>query len=110
MKSATLAQQVQDVAQKITNQHLQTTEKGFFATDPQGNIGMQYTEEGLDFAKLSQHAIEVLKGNDLGGTSNVANVSEEGFFVVDKSLNIGMKVDNDGVHAKNILEYEIIES
>lgn len=35
-------------------------------------------------------------------------VDEDGLFVVDMDLNIGVKVDEDGIHAKNILEYEII--
>jgi len=36
-------------------------------------------------------------------------VDEAGLFVVDIDLNIGAKVDEYGVHAKNIIEYEIID-
>ena len=99
-----------DLIDLVNSKHPQTQETGWYVTDTNGNVGMKYTEEGLDFAKLSQHAVEVLKDSNIGGTSNVANVSERGFFVVDENLNIGMYVDNDGVHAKNILEYEIVKS
>lgn len=36
-------------------------------------------------------------------------VNEDGFFIVDEQLNIGAKVDESGIHAKNIIEFEIVE-
>lgn len=106
---AELGLMVEEVAQEISNHHPQTEEKGFFVTDSQNNVGMKYDDEGLDFAKISEHAIEILKKKELGGgTPNVVQTKESGFFVVDEGLNVGVRVDNDGVHAKNILEFEVI--
>lgn len=34
--------------------------------------------------------------------------NQDGFAIVDEELNIGLLVDSYGVHAKNILEYEIV--
>lgn len=39
---------------------------------------------------------------------DLAYVAEDGFFIVDEALNIGFCVDASGAHAKNIIEYEIL--
>jgi hypothetical protein len=88
-------------------------EDGFHVVDEHLNVGMKYDEAGLDAAKVSSHFIDVLKASGVNAddvmTSHAAVVNEDGFFIADESLNVGVKVDNDGIHAKNILEYEIIE-
>lgn len=88
-------------------------EDGFHIIDKDFNVGMKYDEEGFDAAKVSTHFIEVLKaaGISTGSvmTAHAAVVNEDGFFITDESLNVGIKVDDSGIHAKNILEYEIVE-
>lgn len=88
-------------------------EDGFHVTDEDMNVGMKYDKDGLDAAKVSSHFIEVLKAAGVSAddvmTSHSTEVNEDGFFIADESLNVGVKVDNGGIHAKNILEYEIIE-
>lgn len=39
---------------------------------------------------------------------NFATVDEDGLFFVDSDLNIGAFLDSDGIHAKNILDYDLI--
>lgn len=89
-------------------------EDGFYIIDEDHNVGMKYDEDGLDAAKVSSHLIEVLKAAGISAdevmASYAAEVNEDGFFIADESLNVGVKVDSDGIHAKNILEYEIIEN
>ena len=109
VKSGGVESSIAAAEQRCNARFPNTEEDGFFVADENENVGMKYDEEGLDFAKISQHAIEVLKSKELGGSSNTATVQEDGFFVVDEELNIGMAVDNNGLHAKNILEYEIVE-
>lgn len=97
---------------EVGNIHPVTDEAGYHVVDEQGNIGMQYTEQGFGAAKVQPQFVEVLKqagvatGSALDAVS--AEVEEEGFFFVDEQLNVGVKVDSDGIHAKNILEYEIV--
>lgn len=86
---------------------------GFHVVDENLNVGMRYDEDGLDAAKVSSHFVEVLKASGISAddvmSSCASLVNENGFFIVDEELNIGVKVDSDGIHAKNILEYEIVE-
>lgn len=109
-----LAQKVDEIGVNVENQNPETNEAGFHVTDPQGNIGMQCTEEGLDFAKLSKHAIGVLSDAGIGGgggnDDRIVNIEERCFAFVDSNLNIGVKIDKDGIHSKNILEYEVMEN
>lgn len=90
----------------------QVEEDGFHVADAQGNIGMRYDGNGLDAAKVNAHFVEVLKASGVATGSVIDSVAveveEDGFFFVDEQLNVGVKVDSDGIHAKNILEYEII--
>lgn len=101
---------INDLALEMNNNHPKTNEKGFYVVDKNGNIGMRYNEEeGLDFAKISANAIEVLKNSGISGKSNVVSVNEAGFFVVDNKLNIGLKLDLHGkLFAKNILDFEFV--
>lgn len=101
-----------ELEQDVANIHPITDEAGYHVVDEQGNIGMQYTEQGFGAAKVQPQFVEVLKqagvatGSALDAVS--AEVEETGFFFVDEQLNVGVKVDSDGIHAKNVLEYEII--
>lgn len=101
-----------ELEEEVANIHPVTDEAGYHVVDGQGNIGMQYTEQGFGAAKVQPQFVEVLKqagvatGSALDAVS--AEVEETGFFFVDEQLNVGVKIDDDGIHAKNILEYEII--
>lgn len=89
-------------------------EDGFHIVDENLNVGMKYNENGLDISKASSHFIEVLKASGINVDNIISSyaslTNEDGFFIIDEELNIGVKVDNNGIHAKNILEYEIIEN
>lgn len=89
-------------------------EDGFHIVDENLNVGMKYNENGLDISKVSSHFIEVLKASGINVDNIISSyaslTNEDGFFIIDEELNIGVKVDNNGIHAKNILEYEIIEN
>lgn len=79
---------------------------GFHVIDADLNIGMRYDGNGLDFAKISEHAVTLLRAAGLGGDVSFAGYTDEpGLFVVDDGLRIGVKVDNTGLHAINVLEY-----
>lgn len=75
-------------------------ETGFFVVDNNLNIGMKYDVEGLDFAKISDHALQLLREAGVGG--DMIDVNENGFFVVDKYYNIGFGVTSSGLIAPNI--------
>lgn len=85
---------------------LKVNEKGFYLIDNDLNVAMQYNEDGFDVGKVSSHFVDVLKSS---GVTYISVVAENGFFIVDEKLNIGVKVDSNGIHAKNILEYVIVE-
>lgn len=85
---------------------LKVNEKGFHLIDNDLNVAMQYNEDGFDVGKVSSHFVDVLKSS---GMTYISVVVENGFFIVDEKLNIGVKVDSNGIHAKNILEYVIVE-
>jgi hypothetical protein len=89
-------------------------EDGFHVIDDNLNVGMKYDEDGLDVAKVTSHFVEVLKASGISAddvmSSHASLTNEDGFFIADEELNIGVKVDSDGIHAKNILEYEIVEN
>ena len=87
-------------------------ENGLFAVDGQLNVAIKYDEGGFDTAKVSSHFIELLQNSGIAVTENtvyhIALTNQNNFAVVDEELNIGLVVDSLGVHAKNILEYEIV--
>lgn len=93
----------------LTSMFQNVNKDGYFVTDSSGNVGLQYTSDGLDAAVLSLHFIKLLKDAGFYSGNIGIDVVEDGFFFIDESLNIGVKIDNDGIHAKNILEYEIVE-
>ncbi len=92
---------------------LHVDKDGFHVIDEDLNVGTKYDKDGLDAARVSSHFVEILKSAGISTgdvmTSHAAEVNESGFFIVDESLNVGVKLDSGGIHAKNILEYEIIE-
>lgn len=47
-------------------------------------------------------------GQEVFAFENFATVDEDGLFFVDSELNIGAFLDSDGIHAKNILDYDLI--
>ena len=73
--------------------------------------GADYDGDSVDLTdyatKAELNQLEAYLGERIDGL-DTAIVDEDGFFIVDMDLNIGVKVDEDGIHAKNILEYEII--
>lgn len=50
-------------------------QNGFYVIDKDGYVGMRYDESGLDFAKLSEHAIQVL--NEAGIRGGGGDVDSE---------------------------------
>lgn len=95
-----LTQLDQDLNGKLDKTHVQ--ENGEFHIDNFGNIGYKYDENGLDFAKLSEHAVELIKsliggGGGGGDGQNVRIVEEDGFFIVDNNGYIGLKYDENGL-------------
>ena len=85
---------------------------GIFAIDNLLNVAMKYDDNGLDVAKVSSHFIKVLRDSGIAGDQNtfhhIALTVQNNFAVVDEELNIGFVLDSRGVHAKNLLDYEII--
>ena len=53
---------------EIEGGKIDTEEDGFFVIDENGNIGMQYDEDGLDVALLSQHFIALLNQAGIGSS------------------------------------------
>ena len=88
----------------------ETDDDGFYVTDTDLNVGMQYTEDGFDAAAVAPHFVQLLNSLGVGGQlqNYIAVTNEDGFTVVDNALNIGFIVDNDGARAKNIFRCEII--
>lgn len=73
------------------------TEDGFFVTDAEGNVMFKVDNDGIDFAEIAQHAIDLLVAKGIGkggGTTyqSMAEVAEDGFYVVDGSMNIGYMI------------------
>lgn len=73
------------------------TEDGFFVTDSEGNVMMKVDNDGIDFAEIAQHAIDLLIAKGIGkggGTTyqSMAEVAEDGFFIVDGRMNIGAMI------------------
>lgn len=96
---------VKNNVEKIISLFQQTNETGFHILDKYGNIGMRYDNNGLDFALISNHAIEILKSYGFGSDlSNIVQTKEKGFFIIDANNRIGLKLDNDGLSAININE------
>lgn len=60
---------------------------------------------GVDKALTAEMGKTLKDYIDLFG---IVLTNQDGFAVVDEELNIGLLVDSYGVHAKNILEYEIV--
>ena len=40
----------------------------------------------------------------------VIQTIESGLYFIDSNLNIGVKIDEKGIHAKNIIEYDIVKT
>lgn len=83
-------------------------EPGFHVTDNNLNVGMRYDGDGLDFAKITSHAVSLIK-SQLGGGDGLTEVEEDGFYVVDAEYNVGLKLDENGLQAKNVFLTETIE-
>ena len=66
-----------------------SSEDGFYITDEEGNVAVQYTESGLDADAVAPHLKEVMKDKTV----------EDGFFVADDNLNVGLKLDGNGFDA-----------
>lgn len=67
-----------------------TEEDGFFVPDVNGNIGMKYDAQGLDFAELAPHAQDLLKEMFSNGNANgFINVKESGVYIIDNFGRIG---------------------
>lgn len=114
----------------VSNRFPQTQNGGFHIVDSDNNIGMRYDENGLDFAAIASHAISLLIDSGIAGydyvseeiarleamigggggghDSHIELTAENGMYFVDENLNIGAYLDENGFHAKNIIEYEII--
>ena len=93
------------------------------ATGPKGDTGVSADYpitiyNGLD-SDATDEALAAAQGKVLDGKisqlgqkvfafENFATVDEDGLFFVDSELNIGAFLDSDGIHAKNILDYDLI--
>ena len=78
----------------------ETTESGFYVIDSANRVGLAYSENGLDVAKLSDHFVEVAIAAGLGssgGTSSVlvSQTEEPGFYVIDSSGKAGLAYDDE---------------
>ena len=88
--------------QALKEKMQEVVEDGFFVADEDGNVGMQYDEDGFDVALLSEHFIELLNNAGIGssgGNAEVVEVEQDGFFVVDDSYNIAFSVTSEGINA-----------
>lgn len=56
---------IDETKEMVDSNMTDTIEQGFYICDSNQNVAMKYDEEGLDFAKISNHAIEVLKESSL---------------------------------------------
>lgn len=63
-----LAQMVQNHSGGNADGFVDTNENGFYIIDQSGRIGMQYTNDGLDAAKLSLHFQSLLPSSDQNTT------------------------------------------
>lgn len=52
-------------------------EDGIYFVDENGNIGMMYNSNGLDFAEFSTHAVSVLSSKGIGGSNLTYEVIEK---------------------------------
>lgn len=70
------AQQGKQLAQMIENAGgiVNTNEDGFYIIDQSGRVGMKYTNDGLDVAKLSSHFQTLLPTSQSGSGSDTAPV------------------------------------
>lgn len=99
-----------------------TVDKIYLVSDGNGNYDRYTTVEangayswkkvGSTAIPLSNYATKT-KVNQLEAEitqffENFATVDEDGLFFVDPDLNIGAFLDSDGIHAKNILDYDLI--
>lgn len=81
----------------------EVVEDGFFVADEDGNVGMQYDEDGFDVALLSEHFIQLLNQAGIGATDiETMQVRQEGLFIVDDNLNIAFSVTPDGINAAGV--------
>lgn len=78
----------------------ETTESGFYVIDSTNRVGLAYSENGLDVAKLSSHFVEVAIAAGLGGSGGASSVlisqtEEPGFYVIDSSGKVGLAYDDE---------------
>lgn len=78
-------------------------------TTPAAGSSNLITSGAVQAAVAGVSAEVTALGQKTSEAEHLARVAENGFFVVDSELNIGLKVDANGAHAKNLLEYEIVE-
>ena len=81
-------------------------------TAPDGSnivdLTQYYTKDEINELLTSKANIEHKhKITDLIG---VIQTIESGLYFIDSNLNIGVKIDDKGIHAKNIIEYDIVKT
>lgn len=109
------ASSINDLAQKTDEIYVlydvikKIEENGLVFADKNNNIGLKYDNDGLDFAKISVHAISVIKNAGIGGRDKrMIDVEEDGFFFIDHNYNVGASMTETCFNSINNITYSIL--
>lgn len=94
------------------------TYTGTLAASLSTNGKVYLVKNGIEYDRY--FSSQILNGNYVwskcGTTADAREIveyimpetNEAGFFIVDENCNIGLRLDNAGIHAKNVIEFEVI--
>lgn len=75
------------------------SEDGLFVPDSNGWVMFKVDGNGVDFAEIAPHAVELLKSKGIGGKgqsySEIVEVAEDGMFLIDERFDIGAMFTKD---------------
>lgn len=75
---------------------------GWYLIDSNGNVAQKYDADGIDFAKVSTHAVNLIKTAIGSNNEYLGSVADEGFYLIDNNGNIAMSYTSNGLNVASV--------